>query len=53
MVDWLKNESAIIGNLDDPATVIRDEVARPELVKIIQAMESDIKDEIKGKHKTS
>ena len=50
MMDWLKNESAIIGNLDDPGTVRRDQVARPELAKIIQAMESDIKDEIQGKH---
>ena len=51
MVDWLKNESAVIGNLDDPAMVRRDQVARPELAKIIQAMESDIKDEMQGKHK--
>ena len=31
LIDWLKNESAVIGNLDDPATIRREQVARPEL----------------------
>ena len=48
-VNWLKNESAVIGNFDDPSTVQRDQVARPEMARIIQAMESDIKNETHGK----
>ena len=44
----LKNDSAVIGNLDDPSTGQRDQVARPEISRIIQAMESDIKNETHG-----
>ena len=40
IIDWLKNESAVIGNLDDPATVRRDQVARPELAQIVKALEN-------------
>lgn len=40
-VDWIKNESGVIGNLDDPATVRRDLVARPELARIVESMIGD------------
>jgi hypothetical protein len=36
---WLKNESGTIGNLDDPATVRREQVARPEMARLIQELE--------------
>ncbi|ELT89202.1 hypothetical protein CAPTEDRAFT_223408 [Capitella teleta] len=37
--DWLKNESGTIGNLDDPATVRREQVSRPEMARLIQEVE--------------
>ena len=37
--DWLKNESGTIGNLDDPATVRREQVSRPEMARMVQEME--------------
>ena len=39
LIDWLKNESAVIGNLDDPATIRREQVARPELARMVQEFE--------------
>ncbi|ELU13546.1 hypothetical protein CAPTEDRAFT_218243 [Capitella teleta] len=35
----LKNESGTIGNLDDPATVRREQVSRPEMARLIQEVE--------------
>lgn len=40
LIDWLKNESAVIGNLDDPATIRRVQVARHELARMVQEFES-------------
>ena len=37
--DWLKNESGTIGNLDDPRTVRREQVARPEMARVISELE--------------
>ena len=51
MIDWLKNESAVIGNLDDPATVRRDQVARPELARIAQKLEEEGRNNVDGKPK--
>ena len=42
--DYLKNESGTIGNLDDPRTVRREQVARPEMVRLISELQRD-KDE--------
>ena len=39
VVCWLKQESAVIGNLDNPETVRRDQVAWPELARIIKEFE--------------
>ena len=44
-VCWLKNESGVIGNLDDPQTVRRHQAAIPELARIVQEFESDVDDE--------
>ena len=51
-VDWIKNESGVIGNLDDPATVRRDIVARPELARIVESMIGDttVETEVEKKH---
>lgn len=40
--DWLKNESGTIGNLDDPATVRREQVARPEMARLVQELEGGV-----------
>ena len=34
--DWLKNESGTIGNLDDPQTVLREQVTRPEMARCLR-----------------
>ena len=44
-VCWLKNESGVIGNLDDPQTVRRHQAAIPELARIVKEFESDVDDE--------
>lgn len=46
LIDWLKNEAGVIGNLDDPRTVRREQVARPEMARIISELEGhEVKDE--------
>lgn len=37
--DWLKNEAGTIGNLDDPRTVRREQVSRPEMARLISELE--------------
>ena len=41
MIDWLKNLSGVIGNLDDPRTVRREQVARPEMARLVQELEGE------------
>lgn len=36
--DWLKNDAGVIGNLDDPCTVRREQVARPEMARLISEL---------------
>ena len=40
--DYLKNESGTVGNLDDPRTVRREQVARPEMVRLISEIEDNL-----------
>ena len=49
-VCWLKNESGVIGNLDDPQTVRRHQAAIPELARIVQEFESCGNDENDSHH---
>ena len=35
-----KNESAVIGNLDDPSTICWNKVTRPELPQIVKSLET-------------
>jgi hypothetical protein len=37
--DYLKNEAGVIGNLDDPRTVRREQVSRPEMALLISELE--------------
>ena len=39
LICWLKQESAVIGNLDNDVTVRREQVARPELARIVAEFE--------------
>lgn len=47
--DWLKNQSGTIGNQDDPRTVRREHVARPEMARMISELE-DIADPCEHRH---
>ena len=42
-IDWLKNLSGVIGNLDDPRTVRREQVARPEMARLIEELDGNEK----------
>lgn len=50
MNDWLKNEAGIIGNLDDPRTVRREQVARPEMARLLRELEQDGTGMVDEKH---
>lgn len=39
LICWLKQESAVIGNLDNEMTVRREQVARPELARMVAEFE--------------
>ena len=39
LIDWLKNHGGVIENLDDPSTVCRQQVVRPELARLVQEIE--------------
>ena len=39
LIDWLKNLAGVIENLDDPQTVRREQVVRPELARLIREMD--------------
>ena len=39
MNDYLKNESGTIGNLDDPRTLRREQVARPEMARLVRELD--------------
>ena len=50
VIDWLKNDSGVIGNLDDPSTIRQDQVARPELARMLQLFEDTDRVQDKKKH---
>ena len=35
LIDWLKNHAGVIENLDDPSTVRREQVVRPEMARLV------------------
>ena len=39
LIDWLKNHAGVIDNLDDPATVRREQVVRPEMARLVKEFE--------------
>ena len=38
-IDWLKNLSGVIGNLDDPRAIRREQVSHPEMARLIDELE--------------
>ena len=50
VVCWLKHEAAVIGNLANPDTVRRDQVAWPELARIIREFEQKTPDSERKHH---
>ena len=39
LIDWLKNHAGVIENLDDPTTVRREQVVRPEMARLVREFE--------------
>ena len=39
LIDWLKNHGGVLENLDDPATVCREQVVRPEMARLVREFE--------------
>ena len=39
LIDWLKNDAGVIENLDDPKTVCREQVVRPEMARLVREFE--------------
>lgn len=39
LIDWLKNHAGVIENLDDPCTVRREQVVRPEMARLVREFE--------------
>ena len=39
LIDWLKNHTGVIENLDDPTTVHREQVVRPEMARLVREFE--------------
>ena len=43
LIDWLKNDAGLIENLDDPPTVRREQVLRPEIARLIREFKGNDK----------
>ena len=50
MIDWLKNTSGVIDNLDDPSKVRRELVVCPEMVRLIHEFEDNDETEDQKHH---
>ena len=50
LIDWLKNHGGVIENLDDPGTLCRQQVVRPELARLVQEIEGTNKSEEQSHH---
>lgn len=49
LIDWLKNHGGVIESLDDPATVRREQVVRPEMARLVREFEG-MKESDEQKH---
>lgn len=50
LIDWLKNHAGVIENLDDPTTVCREQVVRPEMARLVREFEGTKKSEEQRHH---
>ena len=50
LIDWLKNHAGVIENLDDPSTVRREQVVRPEMAHLVKQFECETNTDEKMHH---
>ena len=50
LIDWLKNHAGVIGNLDNPATVCREQVVHPEMAHLVREFEGTKESEEQRHH---
>lgn len=50
LIDWLKNLAGVIENLDDPRTVRREQVVRPEMARLVREFEGTKQSEEQRHH---
>lgn len=50
LIDWLKNEAGVMENLDDPRTVRREQVVRPEMARLVREYEGMKDSEVRRHH---
>ena len=50
LIDWLKNHAGVIENLDDPSTIRREQVVRPEMARLVREFEGTQKADEKMHH---
>ena len=50
LIDWLKNHAGVIENLDDPTTVRREQVVRPEMARLVREFEGTKESEEQRHH---
>ena len=50
LIDWLKNHSGVIENLDNPQTVRREQVVRPEMARLLREIEGTNESEERMHH---
>ena len=50
LIDWLKNYAGVVENLDDPSTIRREQVVRPEMARLVREFEGTQKADEKMHH---
>lgn len=50
LIDWLKNHAGVMENLDDPTTVRREQVAHPEMTRLVREFEGTKESEEQRNH---
>ena len=50
LIDWLKNSAGVMENLDDPRTVRREQVVRPEMARLVTEIEGPKESDNKMHH---
>ena len=50
LIDWLKNYAGVVENFDDPSTIRREQVVRPEMAQLVSEFEGTQKADEKLHH---